>query len=121
MTAENLESTRLSDMSFDQSCLNEISNDKLSIADSLNDSLIIEESIKDDFIQNMDLSDISLDQSFEDEFSNSVESLNLIIAGKNKLIQKQQSKLDRLDTFVSQLLEQIKQNKTQEQAQLCTD
>ena len=61
----------------------------------------------------MTLSNISSEFSFEDEFNNSVESLNRMIAGKNKVILEQESKINNLNALVDQLLGQVQSYKVE--------
>ena len=62
--------------------------------------------------EDLSLSVISLDES--SLLQDQIESLNLNIAEKNKLIQEQENKISRLDNLVEQLLFQIQMYKVQE-------
>ena len=75
MVSENLESTCLSNSEIDQYCKFAVENQDLSTIDTIDDSALLENILTQDQFNMMDLSTINSELSFEDEFSNQIESL----------------------------------------------
>ena len=113
MGSENLECTRLSEVDLDQLC-KEV--DDLLNADKIEHSSVITNTVLNDSIHHLDLSssDVSSIESVVDELDDSIESLNLDIAGKNKLIQEQETTINRLELLVEQLMIQVQRYKVKE-------
>ena len=113
MGSENLECTRFSEVDLDQLC-KEV--DDLLNADKIEHSSVITNTVLNDSIHHLDLSssDVSSIESVVDELDDSIESLNLDIAGKNKLIQEQETTINRLELLVEQLMIQVQRYKVKE-------
>ena len=112
MYSETLESTWLSDTDVDELCQGILTNKEIKYADKIDDLSIVENILRDDTIHQMDSSLLMLNPDLS--FENRLEQ-NLNLANKNKIIQLQESKIEKLDQLIEGLMGQIQRYKFQKQ------